>query len=106
MIPTGLSNNIAGVIVSRFLCGGQSVLHTHTRGVDCADHKGRTACGSTGSTLVGGMLADIWMPEERGPPMALFATSTFFLSGLGPAMMGLVVYNLNWRWVRPVKRIP
>jgi MFS family permease len=47
-IPVGAGRNIATVLVGRFLCG---------------------ACGSTGSTMVGGTLADMWETHERGTPM-------------------------------------
>ncbi|KAH8103718.1 major facilitator superfamily domain-containing protein [Phellopilus nigrolimitatus] len=50
-----LANNIQSVIVFRFLLG---------------------AAGSTGSTMVGGTIADIWAPYERGIPMAVLESKS------------------------------
>lgn len=47
----GFAPNIATMLVGRFIQG---------------------AFGSTGSTLVGGTLADIWKSKDRGTPMSLF----------------------------------
>lgn len=67
MIPTGLSPNITGVIICRFLTGGMEIITMFKTYADCES----AAFGSTGSTLVGGILADIWTSAERGWPMAL-----------------------------------
>ncbi|KAG2140823.1 major facilitator superfamily domain-containing protein [Suillus cothurnatus] len=58
--------------------------------------------GSTGASLVGGSIADIWQPHERGLPMSLFAFSSIFSFGLGSVFGGLIVANphLGWRWVQ------
>lgn len=55
--------------------------------------------GSAGSTMVGGTLSDIWEPEERQVPMALFA-----LSALLGTPMGLIGFSwagglTSWRWI-------
>lgn len=55
--------------------------------------------GSTFSTMVGGVLADIWISSERNTPMVLFAGWTLFGTGLGPLVSGFVAQNLLWRWV-------
>jgi MFS family permease len=101
MIPIAVGKNIQTILVGRFLCG---------------------ACGSTGSTMVGGTLADMWETHERGTPMvraaplrflhrtvsltrngtvnqALFTLTAFLGVGVGPAMMGYVAQRLSWRWV-------
>ncbi|KAF8548850.1 MFS general substrate transporter [Imleria badia] len=76
-----LAPNIQTVIVARFLSG---------------------SFGSTGATLVGGTIADIWNPEERGFPMALFAIAAVGSSGLGPLLAGWIESNnhLGWRWIQ------
>lgn len=41
------------------------------------------AFASTGAILVGGTIADIWEPEERGLPMAVFSMVSMVTTGLG-----------------------
>lgn len=55
--------------------------------------------GSTFSTMVGGILADIWVAAERNTPMVIFAGFTLFGTGLGPVISGVVAQRLLWRWV-------
>ena len=55
--------------------------------------------GSTFSTMVGGILADIWITSERNTPMVLFTGATLFGTGLGPLVSGFVAQRLLWRWV-------
>jgi multidrug resistance protein len=55
--------------------------------------------GSTFSTMVGGILADIWETSERNTAMTLFTGATMFGTGLGPLVSGFVAENLDWRWV-------
>lgn len=55
--------------------------------------------GSTFSTMVGGILADIWETSERNTAMTLFTGATLFGTGLGPLVSGFVAQNVDWRWV-------
>lgn len=55
--------------------------------------------GSTFSTMVGGILADIWVSTERNTPMVLFTGATMFGTGLGPLVSGFVAQRTLWRWV-------
>jgi len=55
--------------------------------------------GSTFSTMVGGILADVWVTADRNTPMVLFTGATLFGTGLGPLVSGFVAQNLSWRWV-------
>ncbi|EXJ91566.1 hypothetical protein A1O3_00114 [Capronia epimyces CBS 606.96] len=55
--------------------------------------------GSTFSTMVGGILADVWVTADRNTPMVLFTAATMFGTGLGPLVSGLVAQHLSWRWV-------
>jgi len=57
------------------------------------------AAGSTGGTMVGGTLADIWVTSERGFPMSFYAFGAFFSTGMGPVISGLIEYKLHWRWI-------
>lgn len=73
-----LTQSFAGMVIARFIMG-------------CA--------GSTFSTMVGGILADIWVSAERNTPMVLFTGATLFGTGLGPLVSGFVAQHLDWRWV-------
>lgn len=55
--------------------------------------------GSTAVSLVGGTLADVWVGEERGFPMALFSFGAFGATGLGPVAFGYVELKLGFRWI-------
>ncbi|KEF54560.1 uncharacterized protein A1O9_09002 [Exophiala aquamarina CBS 119918] len=55
--------------------------------------------GSTFSTMVGGILADVWETADRNTPMVLFTGATLFGTGLGPLVSGVVAQRLSWRWV-------
>ncbi|KAH8104030.1 MFS general substrate transporter [Cristinia sonorae] len=80
-MTVALSKNIQTVHIARFLAG---------------------AFGSTGSTMVGGTIADIWLPYERGLPMAIFSVAAIGGTGLGPVAAGWVEMNphLRWRWIQ------
>ncbi|KDQ50141.1 hypothetical protein JAAARDRAFT_186488 [Jaapia argillacea MUCL 33604] len=80
-LMVALSKNIQTVILARFLAG---------------------AFGSTGATMVGGTIADIWLPYERGLPMSIFAVSAISSSGIGPVASGWIEMNphLEWRWIQ------
>jgi multidrug resistance protein len=68
----------AGMLVSRFLAG---------------------CCSSTFSTMVGGVVSDIYHAEERNTAMALFSGSALFGTGLGPIISGVVAQHTTWRWI-------
>ena len=55
--------------------------------------------GSTFSTMVGGVVSDIYHTEDRNTPMALFAGAALFGTGLGPLCSGFVAQHLSWKWV-------
>ncbi|KAG2340276.1 MFS general substrate transporter [Suillus weaverae] len=80
-VMNALAPNIQTVVVSRALQG---------------------VFGSCGASMVGGSIADIWQPHERGLPMSLFAFSSLFSFGLGSAFGGLISASphLGWRWVQ------
>ena len=55
--------------------------------------------GSTFSTMVGGVVSDIYHTEDRNTPMALFAGAALLGTGLGPLCSGFIAQHLSWRWV-------
>ncbi|KAG9236441.1 MFS multidrug transporter-like protein [Amylocarpus encephaloides] len=55
--------------------------------------------GSVFSTMVGGVVSDLYHAEGRNTPMALFSGSALVGTGLGPLCSGFIAQYLNWRWV-------
>ena len=59
-----------------------------------------TGCGSSVfSTMVGGVVSDLYHAKDRNTPMALFSGAALFGTGLGPLVSGFIAQNTNWRWV-------
>lgn len=50
------------------------------------------------STMVGGIIADLYQPHERGIPMSIFATASFS-GGMGQLVSNFVLEPLGWRWI-------
>ncbi|CAG8053719.1 unnamed protein product [Penicillium salamii] len=55
--------------------------------------------GSTFSTMVGGIVADIYTPRDRNAPMTLFSAGALFGTGLGPLVCGFIGQYTTWRWI-------
>ncbi|CAK5267428.1 unnamed protein product [Mycena citricolor] len=85
-LPIALAKNIQTVTIARFLQGG---------------------FGSSWATMVGGTIADIWRPHERGLPMAIFSLASLGGTGLAPVVYGWVEMNsrLEWRWIEWIQMI-
>lgn len=77
-IGCAVTDSFAGMLVARFFLG---------------------VGGSTFSTMVGGILADVWVTSERNTPMVLFTGATLLGTGLGPLVSGYVTERTSWRWV-------
>ncbi|EOO02366.1 putative drug transporter protein [Phaeoacremonium minimum UCRPA7] len=81
----GLVPNLAGMLIARFLVG---------------------VGGSVFSTMVGGVIADLWHAQGRNTPMAVFSGFVLVGTGAGPLVSALIVHRLGiegryggWRWV-------
>ncbi len=58
-----------------------------------------TGCGgSVFSTMVGGVVSDLYHAEGRNTPMALFSGAALVGTGLGPLVSGFVAQNTTWRY--------
>lgn len=55
--------------------------------------------GSTFSTMVGGVVSDIYHAKDRNTAMALFSGGALFGTGLGPLVSGFIAQHTNWRWI-------
>ncbi|KAL5115943.1 hypothetical protein ACEQ8H_006165 [Pleosporales sp. CAS-2024a] len=77
-VCSGLTQSYAGMLVARFFVG---------------------VGGSTFSTMVGGVVADIYHAQDRNTPMALFSGGALFGTGFGPLISGFVAQNISWRWI-------
>jgi multidrug resistance protein len=75
---SGLTQSYAGMLVVRFFLG---------------------VGGSTFSTMVGGVVADIYHAKDRNTPMALFSGGALFGTGFGPLVSGFIAQNTSWRWI-------
>ncbi|KKZ66408.1 hypothetical protein EMCG_07912 [[Emmonsia] crescens] len=73
-----VTDSFAGMLLSRFFLG---------------------VGGSTYSSIIGGVLSDVYVTEERNTPMALFSGAVLFGTGLGPLISSFMVHHISWRWV-------
>ena len=51
------------------------------------------------STVVGGVLSDIYITEERNKSMVMFTAAALSGIGLGPMVSGILAQHLSWRWI-------
>ncbi|KAI0881394.1 MFS general substrate transporter [Annulohypoxylon maeteangense] len=79
----GVVRNLAGMLIARFLKG---------------------VGGSVFSTMVGGVIADMYEKEGRNTPMALFSGAVLVGTGLGPLVAAVMVQRWGkdgdkWKWI-------
>ena len=77
-LACGFSNNLPEVIAFRFLSG---------------------LGGSAPLGIGGGVLGDIWLPQERGRAMALYSLMPLLGPAIGPIAGGFIAQDTTWRWV-------
>ncbi|KKY26687.1 putative mfs multidrug [Diplodia seriata] len=61
--------------------------------------------GSTFSTMVGGVVSDIYHAADRNTPMAMFSGAALLGTGLGPLTCGWIAEYINWRWIFYIQTI-
>lgn len=55
--------------------------------------------GSGPLGIGGGVLGDIWLPQERGRAMALYSLMPLLGPAIGPIAGAFIAQNADWRWV-------
>ena len=55
--------------------------------------------GSAPLAIGGGVLGDLFKPEERGKAMGIYALGPLLGPALGPIVGGFVAYKSTWRWL-------
>ncbi|GAV49846.1 hypothetical protein ZYGR_0R00890 [Zygosaccharomyces rouxii] len=81
-IGLALGRNMATILVLRTLQGGT---------------------GSIGTILVGGTFDDMFIPEERAIPMALFSHIAIFGTMAAPIYAGFADQAIGWRWLEGIQ---
>ncbi|KAK4237520.1 major facilitator superfamily domain-containing protein [Achaetomium macrosporum] len=78
----GVVDSLAGMLVARFLVG---------------------VGGSVFSTMVGGVIADMWDAKGRNMPMALFSGAVLAGTGAGPLVGAVMTQRMEeggrWKWI-------
>ncbi|KAK5995199.1 Efflux pump atB [Cladobotryum mycophilum] len=77
IIPQAVAQNVATVIVSRFLDG---------------------LSGSAFLAVSGGTVGDLFARHELQAPMAAFSIAPFIGPSVGPLIGGFINYYADWRW--------
>ena len=73
-----LTPTFGGFLISRFIVGCSS---------------------STFSTMVGGVVSDIYHAQDRNWAMALFSGAALLGTGLGPLVCAFIAQHTTWRWI-------
>ncbi|KAJ0426775.1 major facilitator superfamily domain-containing protein [Aspergillus carlsbadensis] len=76
-IGCALAPNIASMIIFRFLAG---------------------FLGSPAVTNSGGSITDMWAPDSRSVPLALFSATSFLGPVIAPTVGGFICQYITWRW--------
>jgi len=95
MVACGGTHSFAGLCVARFFQGiGACMLSGFL-----FQYRGSNQSLATFSTMVGGVISDIYHAEDRNTPMALFSGAALFGTGLAPLISSVIVSHTTWRWV-------
>lgn len=81
-MPCALAQNIGTLLAARAIAG---------------------IAASVPMTNVGGTLSDIWTPEQKGIPLAIFSAVIFVGPALGPLVGGFIAVGTSdgkgWRYI-------
>ncbi|OHW92932.1 major facilitator superfamily transporter [Colletotrichum incanum] len=80
-----VASNLAAMLIARFLVG---------------------VGGSVFSSVIGGVIADLWVKDQRNMPMAIFSGAVLAGTGAGPLVASIVVkrmgaedWTMAWKWI-------
>lgn len=76
-VPTAVAQNIATILVSRFLTGFS---------------------GSAFLSVAGGSITDMWVKEQVSWPMVIYTMGPFLGPTIGPVVGGFINQHTSWRW--------
>jgi MFS family permease len=76
-IPTAVAQNIATIIVTRFLAGFS---------------------GAAFLSVSGGSITDMWIKEQVSWPMVIYTLGPFLGPTIGPLVGGFINQHVTWRW--------
>ena len=55
--------------------------------------------------MIGGVISDIYVAEDRNTPMAIYSSGALFGTGFGPMISGIIAHHTSWRWIFYVQAI-
>jgi multidrug resistance protein len=55
--------------------------------------------GSAPLAVGGGLLSDLWRPEERGKALAIYTAGPLLGPAIGPIIGGYITQRATWRWI-------
>ena len=102
LIPCAVAKNIGTLLVCRLIDG---VAFRYLRLSSTPPRLSLITTHSAPMVLVGGTLADLWRPEERGIPMAAFSAAPFLGPAIGPLAGGYLSMGKGWRWLYWIQMI-
>lgn len=94
LVACGGTHSFAGLLVARFFQGVGGCKISLSPFI----YRSNTS-PATFSTMVGGVISDIYHAQDRNTPMALFSGAALFGTGLAPLIAGVIVSHTSWRWI-------
>jgi MFS family permease len=55
--------------------------------------------GAAPQSIGGGVVGDLWSPEERGMAMSVYSLAPLIGPSVGPLVGGWIAQYLRWEWV-------
>lgn len=83
-IGSAVTRTFAGLLITRALAGASSAVF---------------------STMVGGVVSELYVAAERNGPMVLFSGASLCGAGIGPMVSSILVQHVSWRWIYYVQAL-
>ncbi|KAF7932471.1 uncharacterized protein EAE98_003770 [Botrytis deweyae] len=55
--------------------------------------------GSAPLAVGGGLVSDLWLPEQRGQALAIYTAGPLLGPAIGPIIGGYITEDASWRWI-------